>query len=49
MNLKNNYCIKAANASTEFEKMNNKLKKIYLQKYISLFNTLASKINGNKG
>lgn len=49
MEFERNYCVKAATASTNFEQLNNELKKLYLEKYILLFNKLALNIKGNKG
>lgn len=44
-----NFCVQAAEASTEFERNNSELKRSYLVKNIELYNSIVASINGNYG
>lgn len=44
-----NICIKAAEASTEFERSNSDLKRRYLIRNIELYNHIVAMVDGNRG
>lgn len=44
-----NYCIEVAQCSSEYEMLNNEIKKLYLKRYIMLFNSIVSKLHYTNG